>query len=164
VGYLNHNFDEADPRLGDLRALCSSVRIAHAIADPNYQLRVWINQKGPERDCYDEALCSLFDDAGIERFLDGYALDFGFSHEMLDRLKSFVRALRAFDLRLRGGVAIRLPENIRDADIVALPDWTAVMRSAADFLDLAVVWFEANCSDALMYEWSWGGKTFGHAK
>ena len=156
-------FSEDDPRTGDRRALCNAINATYEFADPTYQRRVWINGEGPEVSSYSEALCSLFDDAQIERFLDGYAMTLGFSKGMLERLGSFIRVLDEFDKKLRAGCTNKgLSPNMRDADIVALPGWKAVTSSAAEFLDLAVVWLEQNCSDTLMFKWSWGGRSFGN--
>ena len=40
------------------------------LADEDFQRRVWLARTGPEVSSYDEAICGLFDDTGLNRQLE----------------------------------------------------------------------------------------------
>lgn len=69
------------------------------------------------------------------------------------RLGRFVGALEEFHREI--------PLGTRDEEIVERPGWMDVVSSAADFLDVAVIWLAENCADYPVMKWTWAGKTFG---
>jgi hypothetical protein len=145
------------------QVLSNIVRHVYSFADAKYQVRVWVDGEGPEVDSYSESVCGLFDDSNVTQFLDGERLEFGYSDEMVRRLRSFVGTLNDFHARLKESKGTRWPGWLPDSEIVAEAGWQTVTQSASEFLDSAVVWFERYGLDALMLEWSWRGKTFGNA-
>jgi len=80
---------------------------------------------------------------------------------MVARLRSFVETPNDFQARLRESNGVKLAQPF-DSEIVAMPEWETVTQRAGEFLDSAIGWFERYGRDALMYQWAWGGKTFGH--
>jgi hypothetical protein len=154
-------FGEDRPRRGEWQMLFNIIRDVYSFADPVYQQRVWVEAAGPEVDSYSESLCRLFDDSNVEDFADGSALEFGFTDEMLQRLRTFVKTLNDFDELRREREGARYALGGREPEIMAMPGWESVRQDAAAFLDSAIEWFEVHGNDTPEFEWSWCGKTFG---
>jgi hypothetical protein len=145
----------SERQFGNRMALCRIICTVHEFADLGYQQRVWVKGEGPESSSYTEAMCALFDDAQVARFIaDDYALTLGFSQAMVETLAAFIEILEAFD-----GVTQR---DTDDAHIVALPAWRSVTNCAANFLDSAITWLQQNCTDYPMGEWAWRGQLLGN--
>lgn len=140
-------------RFGNRNALCGIIYLAHELASSDFQHRVWINAKGPEVSSYREALNGIFDDYHAEDFLAGGTLSYGFSALANQRLEVFVRTLDEFDKVLTKG--------LDDMEILRMPGWESVKKSAAEFLDSSVGWLEQNCSEFPMMKWTWAGRLFG---
>ncbi|HEY1427979.1 MAG TPA: hypothetical protein VGF18_00265, partial [Candidatus Tumulicola sp.] len=90
-----------------------------------------------------------------------YALEFGFTDEMLLHLRKFVETLNDFDDQLRAHHNVELAMGGFEPEIVAMPAWENIRRDAGALMDSAVDWFERYGLDEYMLEWSRGGKTFG---
>lgn len=161
MGKCDPALDDDETRLGIQRVLSNIIRHAYSFADVEYQQRVWIDGKGPEVDSYSESLCGLFDDSNVVEFANGEALKFGYSDEMVKRLRSFAKTLRAFQTQLRESKGSNWAAETLDSEILARPGWETVRQSAAAFLDSAIEWFEVHGNDTPEFEWSWCGKTFG---
>jgi hypothetical protein len=146
------NMPSDDVMIGDRNSLCGLIRTAYVFADPSFQERVWVRGEGPEVSSYVEAVETL-DDYRIEHFANDDALKYGFSKDMVEKLRLFTRTAEAFNENLT--------PTLNDADIIALPEWQAVMTAAAIFVDSAIGWLEQNCEDFPMFKWTWSGRSFG---
>jgi hypothetical protein len=142
-----------DVQAGERNALCGIVYTAYEFADRAHQRRVWVDGEGPWCSSYRDAVSDLFDSYRIEYFASERALDYGFSAEMLRRMRAFTKALDEFHTSVT-------PE-MRDAEIILAPGWNGVVSSAGGFLDSAVDWLENNCADFTMLPWTWAGRSFG---
>ena len=66
--------------------LCEYLKIVSNLSNKDYQRRVWIGNKGPECQAFDDAVCDFFDIG--DPMLDEYA-KFGISKFQFDLLKKF---------------------------------------------------------------------------
>lgn len=103
---------------------CVIDRIA-AIADKEYQKRVWIHGKGPEVDDFDETVCHFFQegDGVLERYKD-----FGLTETQYLLLKNF---RDEFDHFCRGpALKYYLPQAFIDTT-----EWSKIVEKANEVLE-----------------------------
>lgn len=99
---------------------CVMDRIA-AIADKEYQKRVWIRGEGPECDDFDETCCIFFGDG--DPMLKNYK-DFEITESQYDLLVKFRREFKAFSK------ANDLPQ-----DFIDISEWEKIMEMATVILE-----------------------------
>ncbi|HEU5157695.1 MAG TPA: hypothetical protein VFU43_11935 [Streptosporangiaceae bacterium] len=97
----------------------------NALADPDYQRRVWVERQYPRPGYYDDLdanISFLYDDSDIaedpQRNI-GYALRNEGEARAIENLHKVLSPL--YDA---------LPPGIDDAEVIALPEWQAVVAAA----------------------------------
>lgn len=98
---------------------CVMDRVA-AIADREYQKRVWIRGEGPECDDFDETCCNFFQDG--DGIIQNYK-DFKIAENQYQILKKFREKFRAFS-----------DENNWPQEFVDSPEWEKITEMANDVL------------------------------
>jgi hypothetical protein len=132
-----------DVRVGDWNSLCGIVAVAKHFADRDYQKRIWVRAEGPHVESYFEATETL-DDYRAEHFAEGGALTYGFTAEMLDSFRTFIRTLRTFE-RTAGSHFGGSGQRRTSKEIIELPAWNSVVEAAERFCESVAGWYSKQC-------------------
>lgn len=101
--------------------LKSCLDIIHGISDKEYQVRVWIEEKGPEVDDFDETVCNFFQDC--DGILDKYK-EFGLTDRQYLLLKDF-----------RDNFEVFADDNVWPPEFIDSPRWTKITEQAKAVLE-----------------------------
>lgn len=91
--------------------------------DPEYQQRIWIEHRGPERDSFNESLNLFFADADVEKFIESRPLP-EVTPEAYEMLAAFAARLDRFQSSPDGHIDIK--------DMLQLPEWKGIVAQAQE--------------------------------
>ncbi len=100
--------------------LTSLLETIEGISDKKYQMRVWIEGRGPEVDDFDETCCNFFGDGNP--LLENYK-EFGISDSQYELLKKFRNELKVFSA-----------EHDFPEEFIDTPEWAKIMEMAKEVL------------------------------
>jgi hypothetical protein len=128
---------------GDINSLCHLIGFLKDFADPEFQRRIWVEAQGPEVSSYSESMASVIEDYRIAEFGGKLGQHYGLGLRERRALAAFGIALADFNDRLRG-------ETYSDAEIIARPDWKAIVEHAETAFLLCSPWSDTHCEDKLV--------------
>ncbi len=102
--------------------LANLLALVRDISDKAYQIRVWIEARGPECQDYDEVVNNLFDEA--DGIIAAYQ-DFGLSEKQCKTLREFREAFENFNDEDRPYL---------EKDFIDTPEWAEIINMAKDVL------------------------------
>lgn len=91
--------------------------------DPEYQQRIWIEQRGPERDSFKESLNLFFADSDVEKFIAIRPLA-EVTPEAYDAIAAFAARLDRFQSSPEG--------HMQTKDMLQLPEWKRIVSQAQE--------------------------------
>lgn len=115
----------AGRRVQHARMRANLLDVLNALADPDHQRRVWVERRYPQPGYYDDLdtnVSFLYDDSDIAEDPHrniGYAL----------RNEAEARAIENLH-KVLGPLYDSLPADANDADVIAMPEWQAVVAAA----------------------------------
>ncbi|MTK64546.1 MAG: hypothetical protein F8N15_08505 [Methanobacterium sp.] len=101
------------------------IGIVEEFASAEFQLRVWVDGRGPEVSSFEEAVCQFFD-SNVDSLLDEQWRQIGLSTDQHDSLKKFRDALRKF--------SDTTPPISKPRDIISHPMWPEIRALASNTL------------------------------
>ncbi len=122
---------------GRYNALCGLFQQIEEFASREYQLRVWVEGKGPEVSSYCEAFETLFD-YQIDYFSNLEVGRYDLSGPLIDSLRGFLNTINSFTDRW-------LPSETADFEVINLPQWESVCSDARNVLIESSSWVAAHC-------------------
>ena len=129
---------------GDRNSLCGLIGAIRDVADPEYQLRVWVRGEGPEVSSFTEIVAQIFDDYRIEEMAGELGRDLGLTERQQEWLQRFSVVL---DRRVT-----RVHNYIQDDErIVEEEEWHEVTSLASETSRELADWFSTNCDGS---EWA----------
>lgn len=94
------------------------------LASREVQERLWVQGNGDEMSSFTEAICSVFDDAGVSRAMDSGVLQTYFSPEFCSKMRDLDRLV---------GV---VPEDAAPEEVIASPEMERIRTLARRLLEI----------------------------
>lgn len=98
------------------------IGIVHDISNKEYQIRVWIEQRGPECDSFEDAVCDFFS-------MGNYIMDNPIEYGLADAQHKILQLLR---YQLREFLA----DNYWFPFLIETPEWKQIINTAKEVLEM----------------------------
>lgn len=94
------------------------------LASEDLQRRLWLHGNENQMSSFTEAICGVFDDAGLTKAMESRYLDKNFSRELCQKVERLDQLINL------------IPEDCAPKDIIEHPKMAAVRALSNDLLDL----------------------------
>ena len=92
------------------------------LSDASYQSKMWLGGDDKEMSTYEDTICTLFDDLGLEDYLQSYS----------DKNSIFYQKMLKLEEGLNSFITVN--DNILVPDLLVHPDWKEIQKIACSII------------------------------